>query len=71
MTVPGDPGDIGHQGLAGAGEAVEEGGLPHVGPADDGHQGLLGRNRSHDWGARCWARFLGGQLRSISTAFFN
>ena len=44
MTVPGDPGDIGHQGLGGAGEAVEEGGLPHVGPADDGHQGLLGRN---------------------------
>ena len=40
MAVPGDPGDIGHQGLGGAGEAVEQGGLAHVGPADDGHQAL-------------------------------
>ena len=40
MAVPGDPGDIGHQGLGRAGEAIEQGGLAHVGPADDGHQAL-------------------------------
>jgi len=45
VAVPGDPGDIGHQGFRGAGEAVEEGGFPDVGPADDGHQGLLARGK--------------------------
>ena len=38
-AVPGHPGEIRHQGLGGAGEAVEEGGFAHVGPADDGYQG--------------------------------
>ena len=55
MTIPGDPGNIGYQGLGGAGEAIEEGGLPHVGPADDGHQRLLDRKHSHFLGVAAGA----------------
>ena len=40
LAVAGDPRLGGHHRVAGAGDAVEEGGFAHVGIADDGHPGL-------------------------------
>ncbi len=46
LAVTGQAGEVGHQGGAGAGQAVEQGGLAHVGAPDKHHTGQAG-SRNH------------------------